>query len=255
VEILGVDIGGSGIKGALVDVKRGVLVTERYRIPTPQPSTPDAVADTVAEIAEHFRWRGPIGCTFPAVVKKGMVYSAANVDRTWINVDGRTLLRRTTGCKVRLLNDADAAGLAEMRFGAGQGRKGVVFLLTLGTGIGSALFIDGSLMPNTELGHMQINCGPQGIVEAEDYASDRIRKGEKLGWSEWASRVNDYLGLLEALFSPDLFIMGGGVSKKHQKFLPLLDTQADVVPAQLLNEAGIVGAALAAKTLLKKGRK
>lgn len=255
MEILGVDIGGSGIKGAPVDMKRGVLVSKRHRIPTPRPSTPDAVADTVAGIARHFRWQGPIGCTFPAVVKNGVVYSAANVDKSWINVNGKKLLGKTTGCKVRLINDADAAGIAEMRFGAGQRRKGVVFLLTLGTGIGSALFVNGLLMPNTELGHMQINCGPQGIIEAEDYASDRIRKAEKLGWSEWASRLNDYLDLLEALFSPDLFIVGGGVSKKHRKFLPLLDTQADVVPAQLLNEAGIVGAALAAKTLLKKGRK
>jgi polyphosphate glucokinase len=255
MDILGVDIGGSGIKGAPVDVKRGALAAKRCRLPTPQPSTPDAVADAVAKVAKHFRWRGPIGCTFPAVVKNGVVYSAANVDESWINVNGRKLLQETTGCKVRLINDADAAGIAEMRFGAGQGRKGVVFLLTLGTGIGSALFVGGELLPNTELGHMQIRCGPQGIVEAEDYASDRIRKEEKLGWNEWAGRINDYLALLEALFSPDLFILGGGVSKKHRRFLPLLDTQADVVPAQLLNEAGIVGAALAAKTLLKKGRK
>lgn len=252
MEILGIDIGGSGIKGALVDVKKGTLTTKRRRIPTPQPSTPEAVAATVAKISRHFRWMGPIGCTFPAIVKKGAVYSAANVDDSWIGVNGRDLLRRTTGCPVRLINDADAAGIAEMRFGAGRGRKGVIFVLTLGTGIGSAIFVGGRLLPNTELGHMHLMCGAHGVVEMEDYASDRARKMGGLGWSEWAGRVNDVLGALEALFSPDLFILGGGVSKKHRKFLPRLDTQADVVPAQLLNEAGIVGAAMAAKSLLSK---
>lgn len=252
MDTLGIDIGGSGIKGAPVDVKKGMLVAERYRVPTPQPSVPDAVGDTVAEIARHFDWKGPIGCTFPAVVKRGVVYSAANVDDSWIGVNGRRLFRQKTGCPVRLLNDADAAGLAEMRFGAGRGRKGTIFLLTFGTGIGSAVFVRGTLLPNTEIGHMPMVCGPGGVVEAEDYASDRIRKEEKLSWPEWAARVDEYLDLLEALFSPDLFIVSGGVSKKHRKFLPLLSTQADVVPAQLLNEAGIVGAALAAKTLLKK---
>jgi polyphosphate glucokinase len=251
MEILGVDIGGSGIKGALVDIKSGKLVTKRHRIPTPQPSTPQAVAGTVAEIGRHFRWTGPIGCTFPAVVKRGVVYSAANVDDSWIGVDGRKLLKSATGCPVRLINDADAAGFSEMRFGAGKGRKGVVFVLTLGTGIGSAIFVGGTLLPNTELGHMHLMCGAHGVVEMEDYASDRARKAEGLGWHEWAGRVEDVLVALEALFSPDLFILGGGVSKKHRKFLPLLNTQADVVPAQLRNEAGIVGAAMAAQSLLK----
>ena len=252
MEILGVDIGGSGIKGALVDVKKGTLATKRRRISTPQPSTPDAVAGTVAKIARHFRWTGPIGCTFPAVVKKGVVYSAANVDDSWVGVNGRKLLEKATGCPVRLLNDADAAGIAEMRFGAGRGRRGIIFVLTLGTGIGSAIFVGGTLLPNTELGHMHLMCGAHCAVEMEDYASDRARKGEGLGWSEWAGRVNDVLGALEVLFSPDLFVLGGGVSKNHHKFLPLLNTQADVVPAQLLNEAGIVGAAMAAKSLLRK---
>jgi polyphosphate glucokinase len=252
MEILGIDIGGSGIKGAPVDVKKGVLAAERYRIDTPQPSTPDAVAGTVAEIAVHFRWKGPIGCTFPSVVKRGIVYTAANVDESWIGVNGAKLLRKRTGCPVLLMNDADAAGMAEMKFGAGRKRKGVVLLLTFGTGIGSAVFVDGSLMPNTELGHIGLMCGPRGGVDAEEYASDRIRKGEQLRWSEWAARVNEYLAVLESLFSPDLFILGGGVSKKHQKYLSLLDARAEVVPAQLLNEAGIVGAALAAKALANK---
>lgn len=252
MEILGIDIGGSGIKGAPVDIERGVLAAERHRIPTPQPSTPNAVADTVAEIVEHFGWKGSIGCAFPAVVKKGIVYSAANVDKSWIGTDGDSLLEERTGCRVMLLNDADAAGIAEMRFGAGEGRMGAVFVLTFGTGIGSAVFADGVLVPNTELGHILIKCRKRGGVEAEDYASDRIRKAEKLEWSAWARRVNRYLGLLESLFSPDLFILGGGVSKKHHRFLPVLSTQAEVVPAELLNEAGIVGGALAARNLVKQ---
>jgi polyphosphate glucokinase len=245
--ILGIDIGGSGIKGAPVNVKKGVLAAERYRISTPQPSTPDAIGDTVAEIASHFDWKGPIGCTFPAVIKKGVIYTAANVDKSWIGVNGRKLLEKKSGCPVLLLNDADAAGIAEMEYGAGrlQKEEGVIFLLTFGTGIGSAVFVNGSLLPNTELGHIEMNG-----MEAEHYASDLTRKGENLDWDEWAGRVNEYLDLLEALFSPDLFVLGGGVSKKHRKFLPLLRTQARVVPAQLLNEAGIVGAALAAKALV-----
>jgi polyphosphate glucokinase len=245
--ILGIDIGGSGVKGAPVNVKKGVLAAERYRIPTPQPSIPDAVGDTVAEVARHFDWKGPIGCTFPAIVKKGVVCSAANVDKSWIGVNGRKLLKKKTGCPVLLINDADAAGIAEMRYGAGRLRKkraGVIFVLTFGTGIGSAVFVDGTLMPNTELGHVEMRG-----MDAEHYAADLIRKRDGLNWSEWAGRVNEYLNLLEALFSPDLFILGGGVSKKHDKFLHLLHTQAQVVPAQLLNEAGIVGAALAAKAL------
>jgi polyphosphate glucokinase len=243
-EILGIDVGGSGIKGALVNIKKGMLATERYRISTPQPSTPDAVGDAVAKIVEHFQWRGPIGCTFPAVIKKGVVYTAANVDKSWIGVNGSKLLKKKTKCPVLLINDADAAGIAEMQFGAGKGHPGVVFLITIGTGIGSAVFVNGSLLPNTELGHIEMKG-----MDAERYASDMVRKQEKLSWDEWATRVNEYLDLLEALFSPDLFILSGGVSKKHHEYLPLLHTQAQIVPAQLLNEAGIVGAALAAKAL------
>jgi polyphosphate glucokinase len=249
MERLGIDIGGSGIKGAPVDVKRGDLVAARYRLRTPQPSTPKAVGKAVAKVVKHFDWKGPIGCTFPAVVKRGVVHSAANVDSSWIGVNGRRLLQEKTGCPVLLINDADAAAIAEMEFGAGRNRQGVVFLLTFGTGIGTALFVDGVLVPNTELGHIEVRLEGRASVEAEEYASDRIRKGEKLNWREWAERVNEYLCYLEDLFSPDLFIVGGGVSKKHHKFLPLLDTRIEVVPAELLNEAGIVGAALAARTL------
>lgn len=245
MEILGVDIGGSGIKGAPVDIGKGVLAKKRYRIPTPQPSVPDAVGDVAAKVARHFEWEGPIGCTFPAVIRNGVAYSAANVDKSWIGTNGQKLLRKKTGCPVVLLNDADAAGMAEMEFGAGKGQKGVVFVLTFGTGIGSALFVNGHLVPNLELGHMEIRG-----KDAELRATDRVRKEKDLSWKKWATNVNEFLDRLEALFSPDLFIIGGGVSKKHKNFLPLLNTRAQIVPAQLLNEAGIVGAALAAKDLV-----
>jgi polyphosphate glucokinase len=244
VQVLGIDIGGSGIKGALVDVNQGVLASERYRVPTPQPSLPGAVGDAVAEVVKQLGWRGPIGCTFPAVIRDGVAYSAANVDPSWIGTDGRKLLQQKTGCPVVLLNDADAAGIAEMEFGAGKGQPGVVFMLTFGTGIGSAVFLDGKLLPNTELGHLEIRG-----KDAERRASDYTRTQKDLNWKQWAARVNEYLDRLEALFSPDLFILGGGVSKRHDKFIPLLKTRAPVVPAQLLNDAGIVGAAIAAKGL------
>jgi polyphosphate glucokinase len=245
MEILGIDIGGTGIKGAPVDVKRGVLTVPRYRLLTPQPATPDAVADTVAKLVTHFKWKGPIGCAFPAVLKNGVAYTAANIDPSWIGTDAQKLLRRRTKCPVHLLNDADAAGIAEMTYGVGEGHSGVVILVTLGTGIGSALFLDGRLVPNTELGHVEIRG-----KDAELRASDRVRRVKSLGWRRWASRVDEYLKELEALLSPDLFIIGGGVSKKHSKFLPLLNIRTPIVPAQLLNEAGIVGAALAATVLL-----
>jgi polyphosphate glucokinase len=244
MEILGVDIGGSGIKGAPVNVESGQLVAERHRIPTPKPSVPDAVGDVVAKVVKHFSWQGPIGCTFPAIIKAGVAYSAANVHRDWIGTNGQKLLAKKTGCPVLLLNDADAAGIAEMTFGAGKGRQGVVIMLTLGTGIGSAIFVDGQLVPNTEFGHMELRG-----KDAEDLASDRIRKKEDLSWKKWAARLDEFLGRMESLFSPDLFIIGGGVSKKYDKYLHLLHTRAEIIPARMLNQAGIIGAALAAKTL------
>jgi len=241
MEILGIDIGGSGIKGALVEVERGELVSERHRIPTPRPSTPDAVGDKVAELAAHFRWSGPIGCTFPAPIRGGVALTAANVDKGWIGTDAQRLLREKTGCPVVVINDADAAGIAEIEFGAGKGVKGVVILLTLGTGIGSAIFVDGVLLPNTELGHLELNG-----KEAERWTSDRTRKKEGLKWAEWAARLTKYMQYVELLFSPDLFIIGGGVSKKHKKFVPSIRTKAPVVPARFLNNAGIIGAAIVA---------
>jgi polyphosphate glucokinase len=245
MEILGIDIGGSGIKGALVDITTGKFTRERYRVPTPQPSVPGAVGDCIAQITEYFEWRGAIGCTFPAIVKHGVIYSAANVHESWVMTDGQQLFIERTNCPVVVLNDADAAGIAEMTFGAGVGRKGVVMLLTFGTGIGSALFLDGKLLPNTELGHVEIRG-----KDAEDRASDRIRQEKELGWEKWSERVNEYLAHLELLFSPDLFIFGGGVSKKFDKFSPYLKTRAEIVPALLLNDAGIVGAAMAARHLM-----
>ncbi|HEY5668656.1 MAG TPA: ROK family protein [Anaerolineales bacterium] len=243
-EILGIDIGGTGIKGAPVDVENGSLLAPRFRLLTPSPSKPKPMAETVAEIARHFAWTGPIGCGFPALVQAGVVRSAANIHKKWIGVDAQALFADVTGCPVIVLNDADAAGLAEMTFGAGRGRNGVVMIITIGTGLGTALFLDGQLVPNTELGHIEI-----GGQDAELRASDAARQRDKLSWKRWAKRFNKYLNTLERLFSPDLFILGGGASKKHEKFIPLLSVRAEILPAQLLNEAGIIGAALAARTV------
>ncbi len=242
MQLFGIDIGGSGIKGAPVDLARGELVAERYRIPTPQPSIPDAVGDVVAEIVSHFGWQGSIGCTFPAVVKNGVTYSAANVDDAWIRFNAKVLLEKKIGQPVVVINDADAAGIAEMEYGAGREQMGTVIMLTFGTGIGSAVFVDGKLVPNTEFGHIDIRG-----KDAEDRASDRIRQKKELDWKQWAKRINELLAHLDTLFSPDMYIVGGGISKKHKKFLRYLRTEAKVVPAQLLNNAGIVGAALAAR--------
>ena len=244
MEVLGIDIGGSGIKGALVNSITGEMSTDRHRIPTPSKSTPENVAKVIAELAAHFNWQGPIGCTFPAVVHHGVVHTAANVDKSWIGTNAESLFRQVTGCPVRVLNDADAAGLAEMVLGAGKDRQDVVIMLTFGTGIGSAIFVNGHLLPNTEFGHLPIRG-----KDAEHRASAKVRDEEDLSWAEWAERVNEFLGQMEFFFSPDLFIIGGGVSKKQHKFLHLLKAEAEIVPAQLLNEAGIIGAAMAARDL------
>jgi polyphosphate glucokinase len=241
--LLGIDIGGTGIKGAPVDTRTGDLIAPRFRIPTPQPATTDGVAEVVAQVAEHFDWTGRIGATFPAVVKHGTVQTAANVDHSWIGQDAAALLGTATGASVTVVNDADAAGIAEMEFGAGKHRHDTVIVVTLGTGIGSVVFVDGMLVPNTELGHLQIRG-----KDAEKRAAESVREREGLSWKQWAKRLNEYFAALEALLWPDLIVVGGGVSKKSSKFLPLLKTRAEIVPAKLLNEAGIVGAALAART-------
>jgi polyphosphate glucokinase len=243
MKIMGVDVGGSGIKGALVDIEKGELNTKRTRFKTPKPAEPKAVISKIKKLVQKFDYNGPLGVGFPAVVQDGIVLSAANVDDRWINYPGRKEIAKETRCQVTLLNDADAAGYAEMRFGAGRNRRGVVMIITLGTGIGSALFVNGRLVPNTELGHLYL---PGHSSDAEEYASDRIRSAEDLKWKEWAERLDQYLHHLERLFSPNLFILGGGVSKKHKNFVPYLTVRAEVVAAQLRNEAGIVGAAMAA---------
>ncbi|MGM1061921.1 polyphosphate--glucose phosphotransferase [Saccharothrix sp. Mg75] len=240
----GVDIGGSGIKGGLVDLEAGALDGERLRVTTPQPSTPDAVADVVAEIVEKFGWDGPVGVTLPCVVKHGVAHTAANVDKKWIGTDAAQLFAERLGRpkeQVVVMNDADAAGIAEMRFGSGLDRDGLVVLLTFGTGIGSALFLDGKLVPNTEFGHLEVDGH-----DAEKRAAASVKEDKDLSWAEWAPRVSRYVNVLENLIWPDLVIAGGGVSKKAEKWLPLLEVRTEVVAAALKNDAGIVGAALAA---------
>ena len=243
MEILGIDIGGTGIKGGIVNVKTGQLTTERHRILTPKPATPQAVSGVVAEILKHFEYAGPVGVAFPSVVKHGITLSAANVDDSWIGYGAEKLFRETVKCPVRLLNDADAAGLAEFQFGAGQSHQGIVIMLTLGTGVGSALFMDGQLLPNTEIGHVEFNG-----EDAERYVAESAHQREELSWKKWGKRIHKFLAHLEMIFSPDLFIIGGGVSKKHDKFLPYVQIDTPVIPAQLRNEAGIIGAAIAAKS-------
>jgi polyphosphate glucokinase len=241
MDILGIDIGGSGLKGAPVDVDSGALLADRCRLDTPSPATPAAVSETVAQVAEHFHWQGAIGCGMPAVVQRGSVMTAANIAKSWIGQNAQSLFEKATGCAVTVMNDADAAGCAEIRFGAGRGVPGTVLLVTLGTGIGTALFIDGCLVPNTELGHIEING-----KEAEKWAAASVREAKRLSWKNWARRLETYLTSVQSYVWPDLVIIGGGVSKKHDKFLPLLRLKTQVVPAQLRNEAGIIGAALAA---------
>jgi polyphosphate glucokinase len=241
VQGFGVDIGGSGIKGCPVDLDAGRLIGERVRIETPQPSTPEAVYAAVGQIVERFGWSGHIGVTFPGVMKHGVAHTAANMDKSWIGTDVDAGMGQHIPGTVETLNDADAAGLAEMRFGAGRDRNGVVLMLTFGTGIGSALFVDGHLVPNTEFGHIQVD-GEDG----EHRASAAVRERDDLSYPDWAKRVDRYLDVLEAGLWPDLIIVGGGVSKKAHKWVPLLTTRTPVVPAELLNDAGIVGAALAA---------
>lgn len=242
MEILGIDFGGSGIKGAPVNIETGELTQDRYRIPTPQPALPLSVAHTIKLICEHFEWNGPFGCGFPAVVQNGVARTAANIDQSWIGTDVMELFAEATGCPATVINDADAAALAEMTFGAGKDQKGDVLLLTVGTGIGSALFIGGCLLPNTELGHIYLPNGFKG----EHYASDAVRKRDDLSWKTWAYRFNEYLTYLEFLLNPDLIILGGGLCKKMEKFSDYLSPRAPLVPARLRNSAGIVGAALAA---------
>ncbi|OLL71864.1 Polyphosphate glucokinase [Pseudonocardia sp. Ae168_Ps1] len=237
----GIDIGGSGIKGAPVDLHKGKLADDRVRIPTPQPSTPEAVAETVKQILDEFDWKGPFGCTFPAVVQHGVTRTAANVDPSWIDCDAAAVLRKVTGRDALLVNDADAAGVAEVEFGAAGAKSGVVLLATLGTGIGSTLIADGHLVPNTEFGHLEIDG-----FDAESRAADSAREREDLDWEQWGERLTRYFTHVENLVWPDLIVVGGGVSKRFDRWSPYVRTRTTIVPATLLNEAGIIGAALLA---------
>lgn len=241
--ILGIDIGGSGIKGALVDTDSGALVTERQKLATPQPSTPEAVCATVKDLVTQFAYDGAVGCTFPAIVKDGVTLSAANVDPQWIGTDAAALLSSALGLPVTVVNDGDAAGVAEITHGAAKGHLGVVLMLTFGTGVGSALFSKGVLVPNTEFGHLQF----EGHESAEDFVAAKVREDEQLSWEAWGRRVGRYLQHLELLFSPDLFVIGGGVSRKFDRFSEFLAVRAPLLPAQFENQAGIIGAAMLAQ--------
>ncbi len=249
-KILGIDVGGSGIKGAPVDTKTGKLLDDRFRIPTPEPSNPEKVAKTIKQVVKHFKWKGAVGVGFPTVVQDGVVKTAANIDKSWINTDAKKLFSEVTGLPVWVTNDADAAGLAEVKLGAGAGFKGAVVVLTIGTGIGTSLFYKGRLYPNTEFGHVEFKG-----MDAEIYTSDAARKKEDLDWETWGVRLNEYLSHIEFLTWPELIILGGGASKKLDLFQNQLKLKAKVVPARFLNEAGIIGAAMAAKVNFKKKKK
>ncbi len=237
--ILGVDVGASGIKGTLVDVSTGKLINNRHRIPMPKDAPPEVVADLFKELVTHFEYVGPIGCGFPAVIKEGVAHTAANLDKKWIGTDVAKLFTEVSGNPVYVVNDADAAGIAEMKLGAGRDKKGIVVLITIGTGLGTAVFINGQLLPNTELGHIYL---PSGI-EAERYAANSTKKREELTWKQWGKRFNEYLQSMDNLLNPDLFILGGGTSKNFIEYESYLKTRCSVVPAEMQNAAGIVGAA------------
>ena len=247
MEILGIDVGGSGIKGAVVDTEKGELVTDRYRIPTPQPPKPAAMIETIEAIITHFDWHGPVGCGFPAAVKDEIIKTASNIDDTWIGLNASAQIEKKTGCPTHLLNDVDAAGFAEVEFGAGMGCHGTIVVAAFGTGIGTAIFHNHQLVPNTELGHLPMHGGP-----AEHYAANSIRENEGLSWKQWGKRVNEYLQLVEKLLWPDLIIIGGGVSKDFNEFKKFIDVEAKVVPAESRNHAGIIGAAMAVHSYQKK---
>ncbi len=242
MQILGIDIGGTGIKGAPVETDTGKLLVDRYRLLTPAGAKPNAVAEVVKQVAVQFNWHTPIGCGFPAIIRNGVAESAANISQKWIGTNAAQLFGDATGCPVSVINDADAAGLAEVTFGVGKGVRGVALMITIGTGLGSALFIDGKLVPNTELGHIEIDG-----EDAETLSSDEARKEQELSWKKWAKRFDKYLDTLERLFSPDLLILGGGAVKNKDQFMPLLTVHTKLIVAEMGNDAGIVGAALAAK--------
>ncbi len=236
--VLGIDVGASGIKGALVNIETGVLISDRHRIPTPKPATPKNVAVCVAELVKHFNWKGIVGCGFPAVVRNGKVFTASNIDKDWIGANAQQLFESESGCQFVVCNDADAAGIGEIQFGNKDGKKGTVILVTIGSGLGTAFFHNGRLFPNTEFGQLKM-----GDKVAEKYAADSVRKKESLEWDKWGKRFNKYLKQVEKLVWPDLFLLGGGASKKFDNYKDCFDINTPVEPAKLLNHAGIIGAA------------
>lgn len=240
--ILGIDIGGTGTKFALVDTVSGKMLTDRFKQSTPKPATPEAVLDVIAEQMMRLDWSGPIGCGLPSIVQRGVAKSAANIDDAWIGLNVEDYFSSKLSCETTVINDADAAGISEMEYGAGKGRDGVVLMLTVGTGIGSALFSDGKLVPNTELGHVKFKKST-----AEKYASNLVRKKKGLEWDEWALRFNEVLHHYERLFSPDLFVLGGGLSKNFHLYHNCFDCNTEIIPAKMQNAAGVIGAAMAAK--------
>ncbi len=238
MNILGIDIGGSGIKGALVDLDTGEFSSERIRLVTPDPSTPSAVAKVVNNLVGKMDYKGPVGAGFPGVIQHGVCFTAANIDEKWINTNVENLFTEKTGNPFTVINDADAAGLAEVRYGVAKDVKGVILVLTLGTGIGTAIFNDGVLLQNLEFGHLKIR-----EKDAEKRASAAVKAKKKLSWKEWAAALEEYLQIMENLFWPDLIIIGGGISRNHAKYFDYLHTRTKIVPAQLYNQAGIIGAA------------
>ena len=242
MKILGIDIGGSGIKGAIVNTKKGVLITERHRIETPQPATPYAVIQVITQVINHFNWHGKVGIGFPAAVVNGVVRTASNIDDSWIGIHAASEIKKEIGCPTYLVNDVDAAGFAEMKFGAGKKEKGVVLIAAFGTGIGTAIFNKTQLLPNTELGQIYLD----NQIKAEHYAAHSVREKKNMDFETWGKRIHVYLAHLEKLFYPNLIIIGGGVSNKFNQFEPYLDLDTPVVPARNRNYAGIIGAALAA---------
>jgi polyphosphate glucokinase len=241
MKVLGIDIGGSALKGAPVDTKTGQLLAERFRVETPEIVSPKRMGEIAAEIAAHFKWKGRIGIGFPGVIQSGVARTSANLDKRFVDADLVKLFGKATGCPVHVLNDADAAGLAEMKFGAGRAHEGVVLLLTLGTGVGSAVFYRGVLFPNTEFGHL-----PMHGVDAENLVAASVRAEQDLSWKHWGRKLDEYLCILEKVLWPELIILGGGVSAKSEKFFNYLKRRTPVVAASFHNEAGIVGAAMAA---------
>ena len=248
MQILGIDVGGTGIKAAIVETTDGELITERTRVSTPRPATPQSIGNTLQALVRQLNWSGPIGMGFPAAIQHGIARTAANIDKSFIGLPVAEFFSEQTGCTVHVANDADVAGMAEMRFGAGKNAQGVVLIITIGTGLGTALFADGHLMPNTELGHIILDKG----VEAERYAAESVRVIKKLKWKEWGKRFDRYLVAMERLLWPDLIVLGGGVSGKLEKFSPMISIGTPVVAASFLNQAGIVGAALFAESQMNK---